>query len=1338
MVLIMLFGSFGGMASLGPEMPLKDQVEEGPSLDGLMGNRFTLNKGQISDDDVIFHSQNVYFTTEGIIVRVIGDMGFDGPETISGEGQRPFIDMHVFKVWFEGAGPVVPTGRGEISSSTNYFYGNDPSRWATNVPSYNEIVYEGLYDNIDLVYMVVPQGIKYEFIVHPGGDLDDIRSRYEGGTPVTDGEDLFIRTSVGTLMDTGLFVYQDEGVPLEARMVVTKDTVTYDVEYDRTRTLVIDPILFNPEWNEKILTYSTFINGSFGDISKSIELDSSGLALIAGETMSDNFPTTPGAYDRTYDWVDSFVLKMNHNGSNLTFSTYIGGTHLDHIYSMTIDPNDDIYLTGKTYSTDFPTTSGVYDETHNDGNDIFVTKMKSTGDALLFSTYIGGSGNDMASGLDLDGSNNIYLTGETWSKDFPNTTGAFRNNMSGFIDLFVLKLKSDGSDLAYSSFLGGNMTEYKPAITVDSSGSAYVTGETYSSDFPNTTGAYDTTFNGSRDAFITKFLPNGSGLDYSTFLGGDNLDIGSTLIVDPSGSVYVSGYTFSTDFPITNDAYDPVMGGVYDMYVTKINPSGTDVTYSTFMGGDGGDFPGSLVLLPSGDLMIAGHTSSGNFPVTPGSLDETPNGASDAFISILNFTTANLSFSTYLGGLDPDKAHGVAYDPAGYIYVTGETWSINFPSFRGNWCHFYTGGIDGFITKIRIPTVPYAPLNLTALLGDERVELTWEEGDDGGNNITAYRLLRGTAIDDLGNIDVIGNQTLFNDTNVTNGVNYFYAVEAFNILGWGERSDVISITPGAIPTEPLDLTAAVGDRFVQLNWSVPLDDKGYDLIGYNLYKAVGDTNLSLYQTVDVLGFNDTLVENGVTYNYTVTAVNALGEGLMSAMVRATPRHVPSEPINVTAKGFDNRVTVQWEEPGTDNGFPVLHYLVYKGSSPDTLELFKESPATSFLDTEVENGVDHHYSVSAVNEVGEGPMSEVTMARPGRIPMAPDLNATPGDGHVLLNWSLMDDGGYEVLHYSLYRGEDPVMLELLHNVTGSQYNDTDVENDVRYHYKVSATNLLGEGPMSAVKEAVPFKVLINNNPVIDSRPVLEATVGKEYTYQVVASDPDGDNLTYNLTEGPEGMTVDAQGLITWTPDKAGDHDMVLTVLDIHLASVSQNWRVKVREQEVAIVVTIVSPKEGEEVRGNMTITGMTSINYGNITQVRVKVDDGDWVVVKGLYAWHITFDLTDLKEGNHTISAEATDNIHVSNTSITIVVKGPEQNGGNGGGGDDDDGLGNMLILWGVLVIVICVVMILAIRYKIRKGPATTPPPPEEPQYQPQPDGPSEGNGTQGLSQQENL
>lgn len=671
-------------------------------------------------------------------------------------------------------GTAAPLGEEQLPGTANYFIGNNPSRWHTGVPTYARVRYAGVYPGIDLVYYGNQRQLEYDFVVAPGSSPDAIRLRFSGTRRLRLDRDgnLVLTTSGGSLAFYRPTVYQERNGERQAVagrfMLRSGNTAGFALgSYDHSRPLVIDPVL----------AYSTYLGGSgkYGsDGANAIALDVAGNAYVAGVTCSTDFPVTKGANQTTSpgnDTCSAFVTKMNPTGSALVYSTYLGGSGYpggpgDVASAIAVDKAGNAYVAGSAWSTNFPVTSGALQSTNNaaeqQGSNAFLTKLNPAGTALVYSTYLGGSGNkpqlqsgvslgDSATGLALDSAGNAYLTGQAYSHDFPVTTGALQpvnnatnNNTS---NAFAAKINAAGSGLVYSTYLGGSgyynwnlgmeSGDQGNALSLDSSGNAYIAGSTSSADFPVTKGAFQSTYkaatNQANNAFVAKLNPTGTKLVYSTYLGGGGYpssgaptgDTATGLALDNAGDAYVTGYTYSTDFPVTKGAFQSsnkaAASGYSNAFVTKLNPTGTALVYSTYLGGSDewarsvyfGDRGNALALDSAGDAYVTGYTNTADFPVTKDAFQCCSLGT-NAFITKLNPTGTALVYSTYLGGSGGDGigdfGQAISLDGAGNAYIAGQTSSYDFPITKGAFQSTNPGSPNGmgsaFVAKFSLSAPP--------------------------------------------------------------------------------------------------------------------------------------------------------------------------------------------------------------------------------------------------------------------------------------------------------------------------------------------------------------------------------------------------------------------------------------------------------------------------------------------------------------------------------------------------------------------------------------------------------------------------------------------------------
>jgi hypothetical protein len=644
----------------------------------------------------------------------------------------------VVRMQLLGANPAPQVvGLEELPGKSNYFIGNDPKKWRTNVPTYARVKYANVYPGVDLVYYGNPGQLEYDFVVQPGADPSRIALDIEASlvsareSPswvplrVAENGDLVVGTEGSEVVFRQPVVYQpvtDSGPRtrdiVEGKYVIRAgQQVTFDIaSYDKTRPLVIDPTL----------VYSSYLGGSGQDLGSALAVDAAGNAYVTGQTSFADFPTTPGAFQPTKPGDENvFVSKLNATGSALVYSTYLGGTQsvAQGGGGIAVDAVGNAYVTGFTGAPDFPTTPGAFQTTPGAvGEDqAFVTKLNPTGSALVYSTFLGGSSGDGAAAIAIDTSGHAYVTGVTLSTDFPTTPGAFQptpgDGFGRVQDAFVSKLNAAGSALVYSTYLGATDTGGN-GITVDAAGHAYVAGFTNSADFPTTPGA----FSSSGNAFITKLNAAGSALAYSTRLGGSVNEQSFGIAVDAAGHAYVTGQTSSPDFPTVHPLQPTLHSSGGNAFVAKLTSDGTALVYATYLGGSGtvsgppgpprtsGDTGSGIAIDAAGNAYVTGNTTSSDFPITSDAFQTTFGGGfSDAFVSKLNATGSALLYSSYLGGNDIDNGTGIGVDAASNAYVTGYSFSANFPTISGVFQTRFGGVVDAFVAKIAVLTFAGTP-----------------------------------------------------------------------------------------------------------------------------------------------------------------------------------------------------------------------------------------------------------------------------------------------------------------------------------------------------------------------------------------------------------------------------------------------------------------------------------------------------------------------------------------------------------------------------------------------------------------------------------------------------
>ncbi|MCU0798464.1 MAG: PKD domain-containing protein [Candidatus Thermoplasmatota archaeon] len=618
---------------------------------------------------------------------------------------------HVISLTFEGANGVLPTGEDRLGWNNNYFYGNDPEGWRTDVGNYQTAVYYGLYNGVDLRYYFSEEGMKYDLILAPGVDPSVIKVSVDGAMDLRVDERILTIDLDGEhkVTDSDLKSWYNDGSAQPIRSSFVKlDQKTYGFKlsnYDQMRGAVIDPVY-----------YSTLVDGSTTSTTcygRGVGVGSDGCAVMAGYTSDTAFCVTTGAYRTSNQGgTDCVAAKLNYAGTALVYATYLGGSSTEIPYAAAVDVNGNAYLTGYTGSSNFPVTSGAYDTTYTT-TCTYVAKINAAGNGLGYATYIGDSGYGYT--IDVDSSGQAYVSGYTSDTNYPTTSNAYDRSHNGGADAPVVKLNAAGSSLLYSSFFGGGNSDYGYDITCDNSGYVYLTGYTYNDtstfvNLPTTTGAYDRTHNGYYDAYAAKFNTGSSGtssLVFSTFLGCSDYDYGYGIDFDNSGNVYVSGYTYYVTtgpfFPITSGAFQTThKGGSYDLFITKFNSGATGLVYSTFIGGSGTDYCywGTLkVSKTNGYAYLSGYDYSSDFPTTSDALQRTISTTPDAYFLNLSASGSTMNYCTFLGGSSTDVAYNMAIDKFDNCYLTGYTASTNFPTTSGAYKTTYSY-YDPYIFKI--------------------------------------------------------------------------------------------------------------------------------------------------------------------------------------------------------------------------------------------------------------------------------------------------------------------------------------------------------------------------------------------------------------------------------------------------------------------------------------------------------------------------------------------------------------------------------------------------------------------------------------------------------------
>ncbi len=669
---------------------------------------FETNEGQV-DGSVQFMARgqgyNLYLT-DGEATLVFSKSVTAQP--FAGEQAPTYSMLHMQLL---GANPgLAVVGQEKLPGIVNYFIGNDPGQWQTNVPTYAKVQYENVYPGIDLVYYGNQQQLEYDFVVAPKVDPSVITLGFAGADAleIDPQGNLLISTDGGQVIQQTPIIYQEiDGIrqDVDGGYALSENgRVGFELaDYDNSKPLIIDPIL----------VYSTYLGGIDQEGLFGLDIDSDGNAYVTGQTRSIDFPTTVGTLDTALDGADDiFVVKLDNSGSNLVYATYIGGAGQEAGYALDVDAIGNVYVTGFTSSIDFPVTPGAFDETRN-GGDSYILKLAPSGSNIIYSSFFGGGSSEEGWDVKVDGLGQAHVVGQTRSSDFPTTTGAFDTTYESATctvcqDVYAVKFDASGSTLLYGTFIGGSTLDYTYSADLDALGNILIVGHTDSTDIPVTVGAFQPSFAGQTDAFLMKLNASGTDLVYGTYLGGSSYESSSPIIggvaVDATGNAYVTGLTTSSDFPTTVGSFDTTYNGQHEPYITKFDPNG-NLIYSTFVGGTNNDYARAIDVDSDGNAYITGQTISSNLPITGDAFQKNLNGH-DAYLLVLDDVGENIVYGSFLGGTGGaaiEVGSSIVVDNRD-VYIAGGTNSVDFPVTSSAFEQTFGGGTaDGFVTKIHLP-----------------------------------------------------------------------------------------------------------------------------------------------------------------------------------------------------------------------------------------------------------------------------------------------------------------------------------------------------------------------------------------------------------------------------------------------------------------------------------------------------------------------------------------------------------------------------------------------------------------------------------------------------------
>jgi RHS repeat-associated protein len=1018
------------------------------------------------------------------------------------------------------------SGLDPLPGRSNYFVGNDPTQWHTDIPTYGRVRYQDVYPGVDLIYYGSQRQLEYDFVVAPHADPGQIRLQFAGvDSLAVDGQgNLVLRTAGGEVVEHAPIIYQE--VAGARQRVASGYAISGDDEvgfrlsaYDPNRPLIIDPVL----------SYSTYLGGSSGDYGHGIAVDAAGNMYIAGFTRSMDFPTQNPFQNSNHGDADIFVAKLNSQGSALLYSSYIGGGGYDQAFDIAVDSSGNAYLIGNTNSRDLPTTPGSFQPSFggggsgfNAGDDGFVIKVSSTGSSLVYSSYLGGRGNDSPQAIALDSLGNAYVVGVAFS-GFPTTPGAFQPSYGGGgDDAFVVKVNATGTALVYSTYLGGSgLDQGEQGIAVDALGNAYVVGSTDSQNFPTTPGAFQTTFAGGGfrygDAFVTKLNPTGSALVYSTYLGGNSNDGAFGVAVDPAGSAYVAGFTLSRNFPTANAFQGSYGGGAGypngfgggDSFVAKLNPAGSALVYSTYLGGSGDEEILGIAVDEFGSAYVTGTTASANYPTANPTQAGYAGGGGDAFLTKISAPGSGLVYSTYLGGAGGEDGVAIALDSHGGVYVTGDTGSSDFPTSNPLQAN-YRGGTDAFVTRYNLgpPTLDVkSPADGSSFSAGTTVLVT--------GFASAPVLVDGKPVEVFDPAD-----NFFTRVVVAPGQNVYHFA-ATDSLG---QTTTRTLTLQGVQNPP------------------------------------GAIDFSLFSDVTA----------SFTGEYGRTSFNAAAKVLYADLdVRNTGRYLADAPLVVEVTHISD---------------PSVRVRDADGLSPDGVPYYDFSNLVAG-GTLLPGAVTGARSLAFYNPQGvRFSYDLVILAKPNRAPAittVPDVEALAGRPYVYAAAATDPDG--DPVTFSLTTTAVGMAVDA---ATGRiTWTPTSADIGTR-----AVTLRVEDGRGGSTEQRYVLSVIPappNRPPVFTSVPVVSANVNTAYAYQATATDPDGDALTFSVVNGPQGLTVNAtSGLVGWTPTAAqlGTFPVTLRVSDGQGGTATQAYSIRVEQEGGNHPPVIVSPPVTTAVAG----------------------------------------------------------------------------------------------------------------------------------------------------------
>ncbi|MGA1872986.1 MAG: hypothetical protein ACMUHY_04880 [Thermoplasmatota archaeon] len=999
-LLLLIMGSllvpgswFIRMEGSGSPTMAEDSVESGnePEVRSLrfLSDHFVANEGQW-DHDLSFVGRTRF-----------GHVGFREGEVVFNMIDTEDDLQRSVRLGLKGGYPSSPRGEHALEFRSNFFKGEDPSMWRSGVENFREVIYDNIWDGIDLRFRYMDGSLKYDLILGPGSDPGNIHFEVSGADiDVGRSEVKFSPGGTGTLQDCDLEAWYDdggEGIECDFRSVGSNGYGFSIGDYDDTRTVIIDP-----------LVYSSFFGGINMDEGKDLMIDDSDCLFITGRTRSYDFPVTTGAYDTSWNGdSDIFVVKVNSKWTSAVYCTYVGSTYIDHCGGIDIDSLGCAYVAGGTGYSGFPTTPGAY-KTSREARDGFIFKLNPQGSALLYSSFVGGTGYEYAYDVDVDANGSAYVLGYTNSNYY--TEGAY--HVRGYDDdIFLLKMNRNGSALDFCALIGGNDEEWPWSVEIGPDNNIYAVGRTRSDDLPTTPDAFDSVPNGD-DGFLVVLSPDGASLNYSTYIGGSQGEWAFDLTFNEDGEVLITGISSSSDFPKTDWAPNITNKGGSDVFITRLDAN-RSIVRSNLIGGSGTDRGNGIICDGHGTVYVCGYTYSDDFLVTPGTYDPTFNQGgygTDAFLTRLDSKTLEVLNSTYIGGTHTDEAQGIEMDSNDLPVMVGVTVSSDYPNTGTGLSNNKDNDYSITITQLTLEIISYPPRNLSYDWSADGVTLSWKEPSyDGGTRAVRYDIYRKFGDDPYEPIRKGLVSRSYLDRTVKRGEGYHYRITAVNSVGaspWSNEVFAIDLEPPVFKSDVSSENASTGDPF-DLTVKVVDNVEVRSVHAEYWTDLMGPFNLSMTRGAED-GWHAGIIvpDNTGDLRYRFVAFDPTNNSMSSGTV-SVPIEDNDAPLISMIKDLENLTTgdgYEVQAQVTDNiEVDEVHFEYWLGAGEEHSNVTMDSVFNiySFGSTVTDSIEDFYWRISASDSSGNwGVIEGTSVIKDNDLPVMVDLQesgaVTTGD------------------------------------------------------------------------------------------------------------------------------------------------------------------------------------------------------------------------------------------------------------------------------------------------------------------------------------------------------